>query len=144
METPNFEKALVAKLRFESSQGLLTTEEVAHLPIDLTERERQQNKTCLVDIGRPIAAKIKAAGEEDLLGEKSEADTLMQLRLDIVKYFIARKKDAEKAKAERQEKKVERERLLALKADKKDEALKQMTQEQIDARLKEIDAELKG
>jgi hypothetical protein len=144
METPNFEKAMSVKLRFESSQGLLTTEDVAHLPLEVNERERQQNKASLDSISRPVLAAIRANGEVSLIVKKSEADDLLQLKLDIIKFYIARKQDAEKAKVERQEKKAERERLLALKADKKDEAMKQLTPEQIDARLKEIDADLKG
>lgn len=130
-----FERAARHQLRFKSSVGYVTTEDL--FTLDLVHK----SKPNLNAIGIGIMDELKGMGEFSLVETKpNERKEELELQLEIVKHVIeSKKKDIEAAqtRAETQEK---RKKLLGILADKKDEAYKNMTPEQIEAELAKLGA----
>jgi hypothetical protein len=114
-----FEQAARLKLRF-NHKGLCSTEDLWDL--SLTE---------LDSIYKKLSAEAKTQGEDSLLESKNVADEVLELKISIVKRIVevrlaeaAARKDA-KEQAERKQK------ILSIIADKQDEALKNMSVEDL-------------
>ena len=76
-----FEKASKIKLRFPSSKGMLTTE-------DLWDLNLQQLNSLAKDLNK----KVKESAEHDFLEVKSDSDTITKLQFDIVIQVLTKKK----------------------------------------------------
>jgi len=76
-----FEKASKIKLRFPSSKGMLTTE-------DLWDLSLQQ----LNGLAKDLNKKVKESAEHDFLEVKSDSDTITKLQFDIVIQVLTKKK----------------------------------------------------
>jgi hypothetical protein len=129
-----FEKATRLKLRFSSIRGDLSTEQLWDLPL--------QSKTGfdLDTVAKGVNAQLKESAEESFVTEKSPVSEELSLKLDILKHIIAVKlKEREEAKAASQ-RRAELGRLVEVLEHKKDEALKDLSVEELEARI----AALKG
>ena len=131
-----FQLASRQKFRFQSIKGELTTEQLWDLP--LTARGGFD----LDSVAKQVAAELKAAGEESFVKKNSNpVKTKLEAKLEIVKHVIAAKlEDAEKATKASQNQE-ERQRLLAVLNRKQDAALEELTPEQIQARLAELEGQ---
>lgn len=131
-----FQLASRQKFRFQTIKGELTTEQLWDLP--LTARGGFN----LDEVAKQVAAELKAAGEESFVQKNSNpAKSKLEAKLEIVKHIIAVKlEDAEKA-AKASQNQEERQRLLAVLNRKQDAALEELTPEQIQARLAELEAQ---
>jgi len=132
-----FERAVRAKLRFSSSLGELTTEQLFDLPLTA-----KGNQASLDSLARRVFNELKLIGEISFVESKPDPrKTELTLQLDILKYVIESKKAAAEA-AESRVKKAELRRQLteALEA-KKGQELQSMTTEQIQAKLAELSGE---
>lgn len=130
-----FEKASREKLRFISSIGELTTEQLWDLP--LTSRSERPNLDALA---RAVYSELKSLEEGSFVEIKPDPrKTAMELRLDILKHVIAAKLEA-KAAAEKVAENAERKRkLLAALASKEEAELTGMSKEQIEAEIAKLD-----
>lgn len=128
-----FEKAVRLKLRFGSSQGGLTVEDLWDLPLTST-----GNRASLNNVAQGISRSLKQASEEDFVSPVKKTDEIFQLQLDIVKHVIA-VRQAENAVAreavDRREKKA---RLLELIGRKQDQALEGKPLEELQAMVAEL------
>lgn len=131
-----FQLASRQKFRFQSIKGELTTEQLWDLP--LTARGGFD----LDSVAKQVAAELKAAGEESFVKKNSNpVKTKLEAKLEIVKHVIAAKlEDVEKATKASQNQE-ERQRLLAVLNRKQDAALEELTPEQIQARLAELEGQ---
>jgi hypothetical protein len=75
-----FELASRQKLRFATSRGSLSTEDLWDLKL-----------TELNDLAKGLNQQLKASTEEDFLKEKSTADKGIQLRFDLVLHVLQTK-----------------------------------------------------
>lgn len=129
-----FEKATRLKLRFPSSKGELSVEQLWELPLTST------NGFNLDAVAKAVNATVKAESEESFVKPASTSNNLPTLRLDVVKHIIAVKlaeaDNATKAAAKRQE----RQQLLEALAAAKQNELAGLTQEEIQKRLDALDA----
>ena len=128
-----FQKAAQQKLRFETPRGLLTTEDLFDLP--LTAR----NGFDLDTVAKTVNRSLKASSEESFVNTPTNASAVDTLKLDIVKSVIATRIAERDEKAARAEKKLKRDRLLELLANKEDAALAELTPDQIKAQLAALD-----
>lgn len=100
-----FEKATKRKLRFPSSVGLLTVEDVWDLPL----QSNKQNVATLDDLAKKLNATIKAEQEESFVKKPSATSSENSLKFDIVKHIInvrlQEQEAKEKAAATRQKNK---------------------------------------
>jgi hypothetical protein len=114
-----FEQAVRSKFRFQTPQGQITAEDLFDLP--LTSRTGRAN---LDDIAKGLHRELKASDEQVSFVTETKSNTDgLQAKFDLVKQVIQNKveeKQALEASAERAEK---RQRLLALIAQKEDQAL---------------------
>lgn len=131
-----FERAARRQLRFQSSVGLLTTEDL--FTLDLVHK----SKPNLRAIGMTIKKELDSMGDEfDLVETKpNERKEELELQLEIVKHVIESKKADAAAAQTRAETQEKRKKLLEILANKKDEAYKNMSPEQIEAELAKLGA----
>lgn len=129
METNVFETASRSKLRFETNRGSLPVEDLWDL-----------NLQSLDNIARAVNKNLKASQEESFIVKRSNADTELELKLEILKHIIKSKQDEAEARLETHKKNQEIALLKELKANKSMEKLQSMTPEEIDARLAELEA----
>ena len=123
-----FERAARAKLRFLTSRGNLSTEQLFDLTL-----------TDLDTVARSVNKQIKDAGEESFIEEnQSKAQVADTLRLDILKSVIKSKQSAIAAAETRAANATRRRRLEAALANKEDESLLEMSAEEIKAELEEL------
>lgn len=126
-----FEKASRLKLRFESSKGLLSTEDLWGLSLD-----------SLDNLAKSVNKKLKESQEESFINRKSKSDSELELKLNILKRVIEYKLDkAEKLKA-RNKVSEERRVLMEILAQKDLENKRNMSQEDILKRLNELDSRM--
>ena len=128
MTTKNiFELATRNKMRFPF-KGLISVEDLWDLSL-----------TNLDNVFKTINAEAKKSEEESLLNTKSKADEELALKIDIVKHIVSvklkEKEDRENAKA----KKEMKQRLLEIKAKREDAALENMSDEDLNKMLAELE-----
>jgi len=122
-----FEVATRTKMRFPF-RGLVSVEDLW----DLT-------PTQLDSIFQTLNAELKKATEESLLKVKTPADKVVEVQIEIVKYIVAVKVAEQEAKSQAKAKKEEKQKLMAILANKEDEELQKMSAEDIRAKIEELD-----
>jgi len=125
-----FEKALKQKLRFDTSKGSISTEDLWDLSL-----------ASLNEIAKEVNKKIKASEEESFIDTKTTTSTKDQLKLEVLKFVIADKiatRDAAKARAEKQ---AQVAKIKSLIANKADEQLANASLEELSAMLAQVGAE---
>jgi len=113
-----FEAAARAKLRFTTTKGTLSVEQLWDLPL------LSPVSTSLDEIAKDLSKQLKESGEESFVVKKSKADSIMQLRFDIVKYIIKVRLDEDEAKRDAIVSKQKRSKIDDIIADKEDDELK--------------------
>lgn len=128
MTTENlFESATRSKMRFPF-KGMISVEDLWDLSL-----------TNLDSVFKTLNAEAKKSEEESLLNTKSKEDEEISNKIEIVKYIVSVKLD-EKKKRENAKKNAEmRQRLLEIKAKRQDAALENMSDEDLDKALAELE-----
>ena len=128
-----FEQASRLKLRFPSVRGELTTEQLWDMPLT------SKNDFNLDRVARTVNSELKAMDEESFVDTSSNpAKRLAELKLEIVKVVIADRQDANARSLQAASRAEERQRLLAALAKKDDQALNEMSADDIKKRLNEL------
>lgn len=129
-ETNIFEKATRAQLRFNSSRGLITTEDLWLMSLT------SKNGFDLDTVARDTNRQLKQMEEESFVETKSNPQkATTELAMEIIKHIIAVKMAENAATRDAKNRKEERDLLLALLNEKQVEELKGLTKEQIEARI---------
>ena len=130
-----YKKAAKLKLRFNTSRGPLSIEQL--MDFSMTELEklvRAQHKV-LKD-----TAKLDSTEELDFLEiNKTPKENIEQLKFDILKDIYMDKKNEKADRIADEEKRKRRERLAELIAEKKEEADKGKSLEELEKELAELD-----
>lgn len=126
-----FEKASRIGLTFESTKGLLSTEDLWNLPLD------SLTKTSLNSVAKAANKKLKST-EESFVNPVSKADDISQLQLDIVKHIIAVRIDENATKKLSAENAAKRERIREIIAQKQDADLLNKDEAELKKLLDEI------
>lgn len=122
-----FEKAAKQKLRFETSKGLLATEDLFDLSLN-----------SLDTLAKATNKKLKEESEESFITTKTTKNTENELKLELLKYVIEYKINlAERSKA-RADRRAELEVLETLVREKKVEAVKSMSIDDIQKKILEL------
>lgn len=125
-----FETASRLGIRFSSTKGLLTTEDLWVLPLTGT------SKVNLNDIAKGLARDLKSAEEEDFVSTRSKEDTVTELKLEIVKYVIKVKIAERDAKATASADRDRNEQIKSIIATKQNEELEGKSIEELTAMMK--------
>ena len=128
MELTNlFEKASKMKLRFSTTKGVLSTEDLWDLSLESLDR-----------IAKNLYKQIKESEDISFISEKSSEDTLASIKLEIVKFVITFKMDEAKEKKLRAEKLALKKRIADEIAKKKDNKISEMSIEELEKVYNEL------
>lgn len=122
-----FEIATRTKMRFPF-KGMISVEDLWDLSV--------QN---LDKVFKTLNSQRKEAQEESLLHEKSSADKVLDTQIEIVKYIVNVKFEEQAARIEANKNKEKRQKIMALMAKKDDEALENMSREELQKMLDELE-----
>ena len=128
-----FEQATRRAIRFESAKGDLSVEQLWDLPL------QSRNQFDLDTVAKTVNRQLNAVTEESFVSvRENPAKETLSLKLEIVKHIISvRLQEAEEAR-NRANKASEKEKLLRLLDEKQNEALRALTPEEIQERLKAL------
>lgn len=128
-----FEKATRLKLRYQTSRGMLSVEDLWDVPLIA-----RSNGLSLDNIARDLNKQVKESGEESFVVKKSESDATLVLMFNIVKHII----EFKLTEAENNEQSIiniaRRKQILKLIADKNEEGLKAKSVDELKEMLKEV------
>lgn len=113
------------KLRFQTSVGVLTTEQLWELSI-----------TILDALTVALEKATKESGIKSFLVEKTEEDKTAKLMFDIAYDVLITRVEEQKALQETKSNKEHNEKILSLIADKHDDSLKEKNVDELKALLK--------
>jgi hypothetical protein len=128
-----FEQATRRAIRFESAKGDLSVEQLWDLPL------QSRNQFDLDTVAKTVNRQLNDVTEESFVSvRENPAKETLSLKLEIVKHIISVKlQEAEEAR-NRANKASEKEKLLRLLDEKQNEALRALTPEEIQERLKAL------
>lgn len=113
-----FEQAIRMKLRFTTSQGQLSVEDLWDLPLTST-----TNKANLDAIAVGLYAELNSNRNISFVNNGSTGDQTLQLKFDIVKHIIDVRKAENASAVEARARKDQKQRLLELINQKENESL---------------------
>lgn len=127
MTTKNlFELATRNKIRFPF-KGLISVEDLWDLSL-----------TNLDSVFKVLNAEVKKSEEESLLNTKSKEDEELFNKIEIVKYIVGVKLAEKEAKEDEKKNREMKQRLLAIKAKRQNEALENLSDEDLDRAIAEL------
>lgn len=127
-----FEKVVRNKVRFDTSIGLLSAEDLWDLPLT------HKFKISLDSIAIALNRELKECTTESFVQKVNPRIKTLQLKFDVVKHIIDTKLQESKEREERMVRESRRQELLALKDKKRQELDSQRTMEEIDKELAEL------
>lgn len=129
-----FEQATRRAIRFESAKGDLSVEQLWDLPL------QSRNQFDLDTVAKTVNRQLNDVTEESFVSvRENPAKETLSLKLELVKHIISVKlQEAEEAR-NRANKASEKEKLLRLLDEKQNEALRALTPEEIQERLKALE-----
>lgn len=131
-----FEYATRNKLRFDSSVGGLTVEDLWDLTLTSTRKV-----ATLDNVAREINRQLKAETEESFVVKTANAKKrLLETKLEIVKYIIQVKMDEADKAREKASKAAEKQKLLEILEAKETQNLVSMDIDDIRKRLADLDS----
>jgi hypothetical protein len=127
-----FEQATRQALRFASSKGELSTEQLWDLPL------QSRAGFDLDSIAKSVNAALKESAEESFVSVATPANAILALKLEILKHIIGVKL-AEQAEARNAAARAEQKRRLTeILGEKQDAALKDLSAEELQKRIAEL------
>ena len=126
-----FEKASRAKVRFETSKGSLTVEDLWDLPLSSA-----TGRACLDTIAKELSKALKNDDNVSFVEKVVKPDEETQLKFEIVKHIIAIRLAENEAVALVTANKAKKQHLLSVLAQKKEGALLSASVEEIEEMLK--------
>jgi hypothetical protein len=127
-----FQKATRLQLRFDSSKGPLTVEDLWALPLTSA-----TGKANLDDIARGLFTQLKSDNAVSFVNPTEGSDPVVQLKFDLVKHIIDVRVAENKAAADIKANKERKQNLLGILAQKRNAELMNMP---IDELRKQIEA----
>ena len=122
-----FEVATREKMRFPF-KGMISVEDLWDLSV--------QN---LDKVFKTLNSQRKEAQEESLLNVKSSEDEVLDTQIAIVKYIVGVKLEEQAARVKAAENKEKKQKIMALMAKKDDEAMENMSKEELQKLLDELE-----
>ena len=120
-----FEQATRQKLRFSTSKGNLSTEELWDMPLTNTDTFN------LNSIAKHLHKQLKSEDEVDFVGGTTTEDTLLKLKFDVVKRIIDVKLVERTTREQMEAKRQKNARIREIIARKQDEALEGQSLEEL-------------
>lgn len=122
-----FEYATRNKLRFETEKGLITTEDLWKLSL-----------THLDDLAVKLYTELNTNVRYSFIQDVSKENNELQIKFDIVKYILDIRLEEKKQQELKVERTQQKQKLLEILDQKKNESLTQLSIEEIQAKLAEL------
>lgn len=122
-----FEVATRTKMRFPF-KGMISVEDLWDLSV--------QN---LDKVFKTLNSQRKEAQEESLLNVRSSEDEVLDTQIEIVKYIVNVKLEEQAARVKAAENKEKKQKIMALMAKKDDEEMENMSREELQKLLDELE-----
>ena len=126
-----FEKSSRAKLRFETSKGQLTVEDLWDLPLTGT-----AGKINLDDIAIALNKQLKSSDDVSFVNQDKKSDATIQLKFDVVKHIIEVRIAENDARSAARANEDQKQVILALIAKKQNENLESLSLEELQKMVK--------
>ena len=123
-----FEQALRTKLRFSTPRGLVTTEDLWDLPLSSA-----AGKPNLDDVARDLYKMLKDEEEVSFVQTATEKNPSAKLGFEVVKHVISVKLAEREANRLAADKAAQKQKIMAIIAQKQDEALTGKSLEELTA-----------
>lgn len=94
--------------------------------------------TNLDSVFKTLNAEVKKSEEESLLNAKTKEDEELTNKIEIIKYIVNKKLAEKEARENEKKNKEKRRRILEIKAKRQDEALENMSDEDLDKLLADL------
>lgn len=131
----NFEYATRNKIRFASVRGELNVEMLWDVPL------RAKDDFNLDAIAKVCSKALREATEESFVAtSRTPASVRLEMALAIVKHVIAVKEADEATAKKRVENKAEKDKLLAILAEKQDGKLSKLSEKDLKERIAQLDS----
>lgn len=127
MEVNIFEYAVRNKVRFPF-RGLISVEDLWDLSL-----------ANLDSIYKSLNKQAKQSDEESLLSTKTNIDTELEIKINIVKYIVSTKLEERKVRENETMKKIQKQKIMSAIAAKEDEALQNSSIEDLKKMLNNIE-----
>lgn len=127
-----FEKAVRKKLRFETKVGDVTVEDLWDM--ELVNETGFSLDALAIDLSRQLKERV----EESFVVKKANANTILNLKFEIVKYIIEVKLEEQKIAENRVLAKAKKEKILEIMARKKDAVLEESSLEELEQMIEEL------
>lgn len=124
-----FEKAAKCKLRFASTKGQLSVEDLFDLSLE-----------SLDNIAKNVNRQLKAETEESFIEKKSKSSTELELKLEILKSIIATKIATQEANRKRAETLAKKSQISEILMKKEVGDLENKSVEELKKMLEEVSA----
>lgn len=121
-----FEFAVRNKLRFPF-RGVISVEDLWDLSV-----------TNLDKIFKELNSQVKQSKEESLLDIKTKEDEVLEIQIEIIKYIVSVKQEEMTAREKAIEKKAQKQKIMSIIAEKKDEALHNSSIDELTKMLEEL------
>lgn len=129
-----FDQATRIKLRFETTRGMLSVEDIWDLPLT-----SGTGKVNLDDIAKELYKAIKESDDTiSFVTDTVKTNSLLQLKFDIVRHVISVRKDENAARAKEQSVAEQRQKIMAAIVDKQDSTLKEASLEDLNKMLQNL------
>ena len=126
-----FEQASKLKFRFVTQKGNLTTEDLWDLPLSST-------GVSLDSIAIELNKKIKDNSQESFVAKKTNINSILELKLDILKHIINCRQLAIEEENNAEDRKRKKEQIMNIIADKEDDSLKDKSVKDLQKMLNEL------
>ena len=121
-----FEFAVRNKLRFPF-RGMISVEDLWDLSV-----------TNLDKIFKELNSQVKQSKEESLLDTKTKEDEVLEIKIEIIKHIVSVKQEEMAAREKEIEKRAQKQKIMSIIAEKKDEALHNSSVEELTKMLEEL------
>ena len=126
LELNIFEYAVRNKVRFPF-RGMINVEDLWDLKLEDLDK-----------VFKALNAQVKEQKEESLLQKKSKEDAVLDIQIEIIKYIVNEKLAEQEAREKAIAKKEQKQKIMSIIANKKDEALQNSSIEDLEKMLAEL------
>lgn len=127
-----FELATRKALRFDSSKGKLTVEDLWNLPLE------SDRSVSLDSVAIACNRELKNLAEESFVKTRTTRNTEAQMKLDIVKHIIAVRMEENTIARQAVEKKQRKEKIMRILESKQNAQLENLSTEELEKMLEEL------
>lgn len=122
-----FEMAVRTKLRFPF-KGQISVEELWDLSVENLDL-----------VYKTLSRELKSTSEESLLEKKNKETEIVEIKIEIIKHIVSTKMEEKAVRLAEREKKEEKQKLLEILSQKQDESLKNLSVEELQKRINDLE-----